>query len=353
MKIILIIGRLLYCLLFIGGSHMICDAQKARITITENKAEKRVDVVIDGKPFTSYLYPDSLKKPVLYPIFDADGAFITRGWPLAPRSGEPVDHPHHIGLWFNYENVNGLDFWNNSAAIPNDKKQKYGTIKHFSVDKVLAVNNKAVLKTTAYWENPGGKRLLKQNATYSFAGAGGDRSIELLVQLTALKEDVNFTDTKDGLIGLRLARALEQPSAALERVTDAVGKVSKIKKSNKDVATGIYRSSEGVTGDAVWGTRAKWVTLNGTLKGKPVSVVILDHSRNIGYPTYWHARGYGLFAANPFGQKVFSKGKQSLDYKLKAGDSVVFRYKVLIHSGGHLSDDQIKLEVNKFERSLN
>ncbi len=38
------------------------------ISIVANDAGKRVDVTIDGKPFTSYIYPDTLKKPVLFPI---------------------------------------------------------------------------------------------------------------------------------------------------------------------------------------------------------------------------------------------------------------------------------------------
>lgn len=339
----------LICLLLVMGLARTGYGQDTRFTITQNKAERRVDIAIDGKPFTSYIYPDSLMKPVLYPIRSADGALITRGWPLVPRAGEHVDHPHHIGLWFNYENVNGLDFWNNSSSIPASKKNKYGTIRHFSVDKMTANNKKAELNVTAYWDKPDGTKLLKQDTRYIFAGIGAMRSIEMVVKLTALKEDVSFTDTKDGLIGLRLTRELEQPSDIPEKVTDAGGVVSGVREHTAEIETGLYRSSEGKEGDGVWGTRARWVNLNGKLGGKPVSIVMLDHSNNVGYPTYWHARGYGLFAANPFGQKVFSKGVEALNFKLKAGSSVVFKYKVLINSGSHLSDDQVNIEANKFE----
>lgn len=325
-------------------------AQGTRFKITENKVDRRIDITIDGKPFTSYIYPDSLMKPVLYPIRSADGALVTRGWPLAPRAGEPVDHPHHIGLWFNYEDVNGLDFWNNSTSIPIDKRDKYGTIRHFSVNKMAADNKEAVLEVTAYWETPNGTRLLRQATKYIFRGAGKMRSIEMVVKLTALKDDVSFPDIKDGLIGMRIARELEQPSTTAEKVTDGNGVISGVKENNMKAATGEYRSSEGVVGDAVWGTRGRWVNLNGIIQGKPVSVAMLDHPENVGYPTYWHARGYGLFAANPFGQRIFSKGTESLNFKLKAGSSTVFRYKVLINSGSHLSDDQVNAEAKKFIR---
>ena len=87
------------------------------VQVTVKEAERRVDVTIDGQPFTAYVWPTSLKKPVLYPIRTAKGTLVTRGFPLDPRPGERVDHPHHVGLWFNYGDVNGIDFWNNSDAI--------------------------------------------------------------------------------------------------------------------------------------------------------------------------------------------------------------------------------------------
>lgn len=344
------IGAILICLLLVAGLVTSGYAQDTRFTITENTKERRIDIAIDGMPFTSYIYPDSLMKPVLYPIRSADGALITRGWPIVPRAGEPVDHPHHIGLWFNYENVNGLDFWNSSTSIPVEKRNKYGAIRHFSINKMTANNREAELSVTAYWERPDGGKLLKQDTKYIFAGSGEMRSIELVVRLTALKEDVSFPDIKDGLIGMRLARELEQPSDIPEKITDSNGVISDVREKNTKVATGLYRSSAGKEGDAVWGTRAKWVNLNGKIDGKPVSVVILDHPENVGYPTYWHARGYGLFAANPLGQKIFSKGSEVMDFKLKAGTSVMFKYKVLINSGSHLSDDQVNIEAHKFDR---
>jgi hypothetical protein len=102
---------------------------------------------------------------------------------------------------------------------------------------------------------------------------------------------------------------------------------------NNDGVTGSYLSSEGKKGDDVWGTRGRWVSLSGTVEGEPVAVLMLDHPKNPGFPTYWHARGYGLFAANPLGQKVFSNGKEELKYSLPAGGSATFRHRILIVSG--------------------
>lgn len=322
--------------------------QDKRFSITENKAENRVDIAIDGEPFTSYIYPETLKKPVLYPLRTAKGTLITRGWPLDPRPGERVDHPHHVGMWFNYGYVNGLDFWNNSDDIPEEKRSGFGTIKHASVNNMEADNDHALLDVTMYWQKPDGTNLLKEETQYTFRGEGDMRSIELLTRLTALDEDVSLMDNKEGLLGIRLARELEHPSDKPEKFTDASGKATDVAKMNNEGVTGKYRSSEGKEGDDVWGTRGKWVNLNGKIEDEAISLVILDHPKNVGYPTYWHARGYGLFAANPLGQKEFSKGKEVLDYKLPAGESVVFNYKVLINSGSNLSDDEVNAKFAEF-----
>ena len=61
-----------------------------------------------------------------------------------------------------------------------------------------------------------------------------------------------------------------------------------------------------------------------------ISIVIMDHPGNPGYPTYWHARNYGLFAANPLGQKVFSEGKENLNFRLRKGQTTTFRYRIVI-----------------------
>ncbi|HET9486182.1 MAG TPA: PmoA family protein [Chryseosolibacter sp.] len=325
--------------------------QSKRFAIAENKAAKRIDVIVDGKPFTSYIYPDNLMKPVLYPLRTADGTLITRGWPMDPRPGERVDHPHHVGMWLNYGDVNGLDFWNNSTDIPAEKKDRFGTIKHRKVNLMEADNDKAIIDVTMDWQKPDGTNLLQENTRLIFSGSGDMRTIERITKLTALHEDVSFKDNKEGVIGIRLARELEHPSNKPEVFTDAGGKATSVPKLNNEGVTGKYRSSEGKEGDDVWGTRGQWVNLNGVIGAKPVSLVILDHPMNVGYPTYWHARGYGLFAANPLGQKEFSKGKEVLDFKLPKGQSVTFRYKVLIHSGSHLTDEQVKKEFNNFAKT--
>lgn len=324
------------------------STQNDRFSFVEQPESNSISILLDGQPYTAYCYADSLKKPVLFPLRTKDGHFITRGWPVQPRANERTDHPHHIGLWFNYGDVNGLDFWNNSTAIPVEKRMGYGSILHATVNAMETDGSSGVLDVTKYWKGPQGDSLLKEDTRYVFQVDDGDNtSIALEIKLTALT-DVSLNDNKEGVLGIRLARQLEHPSNEPAKFTDANGIVTEVAQANNDGVTGHYISSEGVEGDDVWSTRAKWVALNGTIEGEDVSLVILDHEGNPGYPTYWHARGYGLFAANPLGQKALSDGKDELNFKLDKGDTTRFRYKVLIHAGSKLDAAEINNRFTEF-----
>ncbi|GAB3499264.1 PmoA family protein [Spirosoma knui] len=326
---------LVFSLLF-ATSALSAQAQSNQVQVTHNQAQKRVDVTVDGKPFTAYIYPGPsvLKKPVLYPIVSAGGNFITRGWPMDPRPGERVDHPHHVGMWFNYGDVNGHDFWNNSTDIGPEHKGPFGTIVHTGVKSLKSGKDQGELIVTADWLDKDGKVMVQETTTFQFKATATDRTIDRVTVLKAADKDVVFKDNKEGMIALRLARQLEQPSTKPEVFTDAQGVATKVPVLDNAGVTGMYQSSEGVKGDAVWGTRGQWVKLTGTVGGEALSVVLMDHPQNVGYPTYWHARGYGLFAANPLGPSVFTNGKApAMNYALPAGKSVTFRYRLLVRSG--------------------
>ncbi|WP_431211416.1 PmoA family protein [Puia sp. P3] len=314
-------------------------------------------ITVDGAPFTTFMYPDTLEKPVLYPIYAPDGQLITRGFPVAPRAGEPVDHPHHLGLWFDYENVNGLDFWNNSYAIAASKKSQYGWIRTDSILQAGSFSGVSggreslppvasgtahpshgradvgILRYSARWTDQKQDVLLTEHTTYVFSATRAERIIDRYTTLDA-SVDVSFPDAKDGMLGLRVTKELQIPSNTPGEFVDDKGNITKVAAGHTPDINGNYLTSEGKTGDSAWGTRGTWCLLYGKKQNDTLSIAIIDHPRNPGYPTYWHARGYGLFAANPLGQKIFSNGKQVLGYKLEKGQSVTFRYRIVTAAGG-------------------
>jgi hypothetical protein len=319
-----------------------------QVTFNNDEKNQKVDVLIDGNLFTSYVYDGKTPKPVLYPVITKSGKKITRGFPLEPVEGERVDHPHHVGIWFNYGDVNGLDFWNNSYAIKEEDKHKYGTIHHQQIVEVNA--EKGTLITKASWDTSDNKTLLEETTEFAFGQSGDTRKIIRTTILKAL-EDVSFKDNKEGMIAIRVTRGLELPSDRPDIFMDANGIPTEVKVLNNEGVNGNYLTSEGKTGEAAWGTRAKWTTLYGKIADEPVSVTIMDHPNNVGYPTYWHARGYGLFAANPLGQEVFSEGKEKLNFSLAKGDSVTFKYTILVHNGEQLTQDSLNKYFSDFSKN--
>src|SRR6202044_2480991 len=157
---------------FFGCLLAVCTLQalaEKGVQVVPDEAHQRVDITIDGKPFTSYVWPDVLKKPVLFPLIAADGIDVVRGFPLAPRPGERVDHPHHAGLWFNYSNANNFDFWNNSDAIKPADQARYGTIHQDRLVSTKSGKDSGELVAESTWTTAAGDNILAQTTRYVFS----------------------------------------------------------------------------------------------------------------------------------------------------------------------------------------
>ena len=265
-----------------------------------------LEVLVDGKLFTEYR--SDTRVPCLYPLIGPSGAALTRHFPFKKDvPGEAADHPHHLSCWFTHGLVNGHDFWHKKDCRIVHKK-------FAALPDPPAGSNKASFTVLLEW-TAGNKPVLRERRTYAFRVDDTRRSIEVASALTPVDSDVLFGDTKEGSFALRLA-----PTLRLK------GKVAK----------GHIRNSENLTDEQVWGKRAKWVAYHGPdPNGEPVVVAILDHPGNLRHPAWWHARDYGLLAANPFGQHHFEKKKNPRlgDYTLQKGRTLALRYLILLHHG--------------------
>jgi len=318
--------------------------QAQKVQFKQVDKDKKVEVFVDNKFFTAFIYSENMEKQSLYPIIASSGKIITRGYPLQPRPFERTDHPHHVGLWFNFGDVNGLDFWNNSFAIPTAEKPKYGKI---AFDKIVSLNSKlGKLIVSANWIDINKNVLLNEQTSYVFSGKRNTRIIERITQLTA-KNQVTFTENKEGLLGMRLDRAFEEPATKPEVFLDAKGVETLVPVLNNEGVNGVYRNAEGFKAGEVWGKRSKWVALRAVKEGEVITIVILDHPTNLNYPAWSHARGYGLFASNNIGGRAFDKNATPIKKVLTAGEQMVFKHKIII--GGDLTDEEINQFANDFK----
>jgi hypothetical protein len=270
-------------------------------------APDSVSVNIDGKPFTTFHYGAEAAKPFLAPLRSASGKIVTRRFPMEMVQGESRDHLHHRGLWFTYDDVNGAKFWENDPSYAN--KQNKGRVVVKSTewkdgDKSGALN--AVME----WRDMNGKVLLVENRSTVFHNSDPKlRVMDFNITLTAAV-DVTLGDTKEGAFAIRLA----------EEFTE--------KRGGKIV------NADGLaTMKQVWGKKSNWVDYSAELDGEKLGVAIFDHPSNPGHPTRWHARDYGLFSLNPFGQHGFDEAEQPKIVKLATGQKLNFKWRVVIHSG--------------------
>ena len=266
---------------------------------------KVIKVDVDGKLFAEFHPGVDAHKPYLAPIFTADGKMVTRRFPMEKVAGESRDHLHHRGLWFSYDDVNGVKFWEND---PSYTKPNLGTI---TVTSTKFRDGKAgTLAMTADWKDEKGKVHLIENRTMTFSAEPGVRIIDFDIQLKAV-DDVVFGDTKEGAFAIRLADSMTEKNKGGEMV-------------NAEGAKGMKN---------VWGHRSKWVDYSGTVDGETVGVAMIDNPHNLRYPTYWHSRDYGLFALDPFGQQAFDENQPESKWPLQKGQSLRFRWRVVVHQG--------------------
>jgi hypothetical protein len=289
----------------------------AQVKITPG-ADK-IDIEIGGKPYsTFYMKGAEVTKPYLWPVRAATGTYVTRAFPMdkvAEEEKGPKDHPHQRGIWFAHDSVNGIDFWNNEASYTEPPKRGVMVLK--KVGPAKSGKDQGSLAATFDWTDRQGNVVLTEDRVMTFHADPTLRIIDVDVTLTSV-QTVVYGDSKDGAFGIRLRPVLDEQGG-----------------------TGKIVNAEGLTGERqVWGKPSNWCDYSGTIGDEKVGVAILDNPENPRHPVRWHARGYGLFAANPFGVAAFTNDKsQSSPQTVAPGKSLRYRYRVIVHPGDVQSAD--------------
>jgi hypothetical protein len=329
-------------------ANLILSRHPGGFRVTEEPTQKKVSVRFADRLITEFIYPDSIFKPVLYPLHSLAGSAVTRNYPLKLVPGERADHPHQAGIFFTHESVNGLDFWNLSTAIPPAERSRYGRIVHTRTVCAQGLADRATLITTSRWESyDGGTALMDELTVHEFRQHERYLLYDRTTELRAL-QPVRFEDQKDALFGIRVARALELPNEWADAFVETDFTIGEPRQDNSQ-ATGNFLNAAGTQGEAVWGQPAPWLALSGTIQSRPVSLVVFDHPANLNHPPFWHARGYGLLAANPLGTAFFTEGKKQTNLQLRQGERITFRYRIIL-ADEHLTSAQIEKAFQQFVR---
>ena len=285
------------------------------------RQETRIVVRVGDELFTRYDFT-SWAKPIFYPVFAPGQIPMTRDHPMQSIPGQASDHPHHKSIWFAHGDVNGIDFWSEKGRIAHQRFVEPSEGRHFAV--------------LDHWLDPAtGHPVIACRGEFAFGSEDDQRWIDCLYTFQAEFGAVTFGDTKEGMFAIRTHPALRlepDPARGVRHVT------------------GQAINSEGVRGKAIWGKPARWVHYQGVIDGHSAGIAIMDHPDNLRHPTTWHARAYGLVAANPFGLHHFQQQPRgSGDYRLESGQQLVFRYRMIFHSGTW-SPQRVEHAFDQFQR---
>jgi len=297
------------------------DGSVAGQIVTFVRHDNQIDVFILGKQFTTYYFSNDSPTPYLSPLRSAQGTIVTRGWPMIRDiPGESHDHPHHRAMFFAHGDINSVDFW--GEGTPTQAQQSAhgktyssedlpkGRTVFVKLEEMKSSGDSGHLRADFNLIGPDGKVMGQEIQDFTFRGDADTRTIDCAFTIIASDGPLKMGDTKEGTFAIRVVKALEEPSGHMLSSTGAVGEKE------------------------IWGKRADWVDYSGEVAGEPLGIAIFDNPSNIKHPTYWHARGYGLFAVNPFGEHDFyNDPKRDGSVTIAGGESLTLRYRVLIHHG--------------------
>ncbi len=283
--------------------------------------DDRVRVEIAGQLFTEYIFKGA-SRPYCYPVNAVDGTSLVRDFPMRVTPGEDHDHKHHRALMFAHSDANKIDFWNEGTSGTKFPK---GETVHAGVVETTS-GTTGLLRLKNRWTAHDGKLIATDDTTIKFRGSTAARTIDYEVTIRALPDaPLVLGDNKDGTMAIRVAQWMNAPRNV----------------KGVETGTGTIVTAAGARNGAAWGTRAPWCDYHATKDGQIYGIAIFDHPQNLRHPTWWMAREYGLFAANPFGQKDFEPAAKHPpgkgDHPIPAGGSLTLRYRFYFHTGDEKS----------------
>jgi hypothetical protein len=314
-------------ILVTAGSHPRLAAADVTVTKGTDAIEFRVGTELAGTYQFAGTVPNErgegrkpLAKPVLWPLAAPGGVTVTA---FAPK-----DHIHHKSVWFCHgdvipegldlkvkagdKRVKGVDFWSEGS--------NHGWIACVEVGEPQAVGKGHTKVTTRNeWRTPDGVKILDEVRVIHLIDRPEGRLFVFEITLKAPACPVVFGDTKEGSFGIRVHQSLRPADKDGATITTAEGKT--VEPPAKDNLS-------------IWGQPAAWVDYSGKVDGKAVGVAVFDHPDNP--KANWHARAYGLNAANPFGRQGsgFPSQKGNTDLlRIEKGGELKLKYAVYAHTG--------------------
>jgi len=292
----------------------------AQDNVSINVARDHVDFKA-GKELVGRYHIKNYAKPILWPLYAPGEVPLTRAWPIdKSKPGESTDHSHQKSAWFCHgdvipegielkhkiRGVEGVDFWSEAKG--------HGKIVCTKISKPVVKGARGSVTTKDEWQTADGIKIMDETRKIHLYNFGKARLLVFDIDLLASVCPITFGDTKEGAMGVRINDDIRADKRGKGKIVNAEGKVDE---------------------KGCWGQRSAWCDYSGPIDGKMVGLSIFADPKNA-EPSCWHSRNYGLMTANPFGRQraAFPAVKDRTDLvRLKKGESIHFRYGILLHEG--------------------
>ncbi|MDA1017730.1 MAG: PmoA family protein [Planctomycetota bacterium] len=288
-------------LVLFAGCACATQASAADPVVGFQQEPGRIAIKVGDRVLAKYVYDDAkVPRPYFTDVREQHGIQVTRNHP--PQAGDDRDHPHHTGIFFTFGDLNGVDFWHLKGSCIHER----------FINKPTGGAGVGTFTVANKYLSPDGKQVfLTETARYVIRATAHGEVIEFDHTLTAADVSARFGSKEEGGLAVRMATPIAISSGMGGRMIDSEGRSG---------------------GKAIWGKQAAWVDYSGTIDGKSVGMTVIPHPLNF-TQCWYHARDYGLLAANPFGPLNNAKAGTVL----KRGESLRLRYGVLVH--GHEKPD--------------
>jgi hypothetical protein len=294
---------LLSTLIVLTGAIVPLSASGAKITAV--RVGSKINISIDGKFFTSYIFSEDEKYPFFYPVNGpVSGGSVT--------SMRNAIYPHHSSLFFGCDLVNGGNYWQEGL--------ERGRIISVNARIEKQDGDSAVITDECIWSRPGAlspvkdvRKFVITSPSESVTQIDAEITMEMLM-------DVHILKTNHSLFSARMAADLALTNGGT--MINAEGA-----RSEKDT----------------FGKASAWIDFYGPRGTSVEGLAIMQHPSNPWYPSPWFTRDYGFMSPTPMywpvnGEEIF----------MKQGTKLLLKYRVLVHAGNHL-DAKIAEAFEKYK----
>ncbi len=266
----------------------ILSAQAAKINAV--KVGSKINVTIDGKYFTSYIFSSDEKYPFFYPV----NGPLSGGSVTSMRNGE---YPHHSSLFFGCDRVNEGNYWQEGL--------ERGRIISVNAEILKEGGDTVVISDECIWSRPGAVSPVKDQRKITITAPSPNmRQLDFEITMEMLM-DIHIQKTNHSLFSARMAADLSVKNG------------------------GTMINAEGVKGEKeTFGKPSPWIDFYGKRGDFIEGLAIMQHPANPWYPSPWFTRDYGFISPTPMYWP-----QNGVETFMKKGETLQLRYRVLVHGG--------------------